>query len=51
MIEKSFIITGISNNLNIPKEFIDIKVYKQIKEKNELKIIRNILKQKIKIKK
>ena len=26
MIEKSFIITGISNNLNNPKEFRDIKV-------------------------
>ena len=27
MIEKSFIITGISNNLNNSKEFRDIKVY------------------------
>ena len=37
MIEKSFIITGISNNLNNPKEFRDIKIYKWIKEKYVIK--------------
>ena len=37
MIEKSLIITGISNYLNNPKEFRDIKVYKWIKEKYVIK--------------